>query len=138
MTAGAVMTIYPVTVKRQATIAEAIDIMGALNVRHVPVVEKGALVGMLSDRDLAHLDVPAVLACHGVDGLKRALGTPVAKVMRSPVVAVQPETRLRDVIRLLLEHKTGAIPVVHPDTGAVLGIVSYLDVFRAVGKWLDE
>jgi acetoin utilization protein AcuB len=137
-TAGSVMTVYPATVKCQATIAEAIDLMDELHVRHVPVVDKGALVGMLSDRDLAHLDVTAGLGSHGVDELKRVLATPVGKVMRSPVVAVRPETRLRDVIGLLLEYKIGAIPVVHPDTNAVLGIVSYLDVLRAVGEWLDE
>jgi acetoin utilization protein AcuB len=138
MTAGSVMTVYPATVKRQATIAEAIDLMGELDVRHVPVVARGELAGMLSDRDLARLDLTAVLTRHGVDELKHVLATPVAQVMRSPVIAVWPQTQLRGVIKLLLEHKIGAIPVVHPDTNAVLGIVSYLDVLRAIGEWLDD
>jgi CBS domain-containing protein len=41
-------------------------------------------------------------------------------------------------VALLLEHKIGAIPVVHPDTRAVVGIVSYIDVLRAVQDSLEE
>jgi CBS domain-containing protein len=52
MRAGTLMTTYPATVTTKATIAEALDLMRALDIRHVPVVESGALVGLLSDRDL--------------------------------------------------------------------------------------
>ena len=53
MIARDLMTPNPLTVTPQASIAEAWDVMRELAVRHVPVVEDGALVGMLSDRDLA-------------------------------------------------------------------------------------
>jgi CBS domain-containing protein len=41
----------------EANIAEVWDTMRELEVRHVPVVQRGAPVGMLSDRDLARIDV---------------------------------------------------------------------------------
>ena len=138
MTAGALMTKYPVTVTPQATIAEALDLMRDLDIRHLPVVERGALVGMLSDRDLAYLNVGAALTDEGAAALKRELATPVIKVMRSDVICVEPETDLSDVIGLLLEHKIGAIPVIRPDTQAVVGIVSYIDVLRAVQDLLED
>jgi acetoin utilization protein AcuB len=138
MRAGALMTTYPVTVTTEATIAEALDIMRDLDVRHVPVVERGALVGMLSDRDLAHLDVAASLTEAGAEALKRKLMTPVVKAMTADVISVEPETELSEVVALLLEHRIGAIPVVHPDTRAVVGIVSYVDVLRAVQDSLEE
>ena len=138
MTAGALMTMYPVTVTPQATIAEALDLMRDLDIRHVPVVERGALVGMLSDRDLAYLNVGAALTDQGAAALRRGLATPVVKVMRSDVIRVEPETELSDVIGLLLEHKIGAIPVIRPDTQAVVGIVSYIDVLRAVQDLLED
>ena len=53
MIARDVMTPNPLTVPPQASIAEAWEVMRELAVRHVPVVEDGAVVGMLSDRDLA-------------------------------------------------------------------------------------
>jgi len=138
MTAGALMTMYPVTVTPQATIAEALDLMRDLDIRHVPVVERGALVGMLSDRDLAYLNVGAALTDQGAAALRRGLATPVVKVMRSDVICVEPETELSDVIGLLLEHKIGAIPVIQPDTQVVVGIVSYIDVLRAVQDSLED
>jgi predicted transcriptional regulator len=138
MTAGALMTMHPVTVTPQATIAEALDLMRDLDIRHIPVVESDALVGMLSDRDLPYLNVGALLSDQGAAALRRELATPVIKVMRSDVISVEPETDLSDVIGLLIEHKVGAIPVIEADTRAVVGIVSYIDVLRAVQESLEE
>jgi acetoin utilization protein AcuB len=138
MRAGALMTTDPVTVTTKATIAEALALMRDLDIRHVPVVERGALVGMLSDRDLAYLDVGASMTDAGATKLRRELSTPVVKAMSSDVIYVEPETDLSDVVALLLEHKIGAIPVVHPDTRSVVGIVSYIDVLRAVQDSLEE
>ena len=52
MIARDLMTPNPVTVTPQPSIAEAWDVIRDLAVRHVPVVQNGVLVGMLSDRDL--------------------------------------------------------------------------------------
>jgi CBS domain-containing protein len=132
------MTTRPVTVTTKATIAEALALMRDLDIRHVPVVEHGALVGMLSDRDLAYLDVGASLTDVGATRLRRELSTPVVKAMSSDVIYVEPETDVSEIVALLLEHKIGAVPVVHPDTRAVVGIVSYIDVLRAVQDALEE
>jgi acetoin utilization protein AcuB len=138
MTAHDVMTANPMTVSSRASIAEAWDLMREAEIRHVPVVENGALVGIVSDRDLARLDVVRLLTVEGADALRRELAMPVVDVMSSDVVTVEPETDLSDVIELLVESKLGAIPVVRPDSGEVVGIVSYIDVLRAVQGLLDE
>jgi acetoin utilization protein AcuB len=132
------MTPNPVTVSPRATVAEVWDLMRELEIRHVPVVEDGALVGMLSDRDLARLDVARLLTAEGADALRRELATPVIEVMSSDVIFVDLETELSDVVGLLIEHRVGAIPVVRPDTRDVVGIVSYVDVLRAVQDLLEE
>ena len=132
MRAGTLMTADPVTVTPQATIAEALDLMRDMDIRHLPVVDRGALVGMISDRDLAYLNVGALLAEQGADALRRELTKPVIKVMRPDVIAVEPETDLSEIVEILLEHKIGALPVIRPDTQAVVGIVSYIDVLRAL------
>ena len=138
MTARDLMTPNPVTVSPRATIAEVWDLMRELEIRHVPVVEDGALVGMLSDRDLARLDVARLLTAEGADALRRELATPVIEVMSSDVVFVELETELSEVVGLLIEHRIGAVPVVRPDTRDVVGIVSYIDVLRAVQDLLEE
>ena len=138
MTAHDLMTANPATVTPQSTVAEAWDLMRELDVRHMPVIQDGALVGMLSDRDLAYLNVGALLTEQGADAVRRQLATPVIKVMRPDVICVEPETDLSDVVELLIEHKIGAVPVIRPGTQAVVGIVSYIDVLRAVQAGLAD
>ena len=138
MIARDLMTPDPLTVIPQASIAEAWDVMRELAVRHVPVVEDGVLVGMLSDRDLARVDIARVLRVEGADALREEMETPIVEVMSSDVIAVEPETEVGEVISLLLEHKVGAVPVVEPGTREVVGIISYVDVLRALQELLEE
>jgi acetoin utilization protein AcuB len=138
MKARDVMTPSPITVTPEATLAEVWDLMREADIRHVPVVKGGVLVGMVSDRDLASLDVARVLTADGADALRRALATPVVTVMSADVIFVEMEDDLDDVIELMLEHKVGAIPVVRPDTREVVGIVSYIDVLREIQDLVAE
>jgi acetoin utilization protein AcuB len=138
MIARDVMTPNPLTVTPQASIAEAWEVMRELAVRHVPVVEGGVLVGMLSDRDLFQVDIARVLKVEGADALREELWTPIAGIMSSDVISVEPETEVGEVISLLVEHKIGALPVVEPGTREVLGIISYIDVLRALQDLVGE
>ena len=138
MTARDLMTLNPATLTARASIAEAWDLMRELEIRHVPVVDGGALVGMLSDRDLARVDVARLLMAGGAVGLEEELRTAVVKVMSGDVISVEPDTELGEVVDLLIESKVGALPVVEPDTRAVVGIVSYIDVLRALQDALED
>lgn len=138
MIAREVMTANPVTVSPETSLSEAADIMHEHDIRHLPVVKRGALVGMVSDRDFGHVDTFRLLSEEGVDAFKRQLATPVIRVMNSDVICVEGDTDLGEVVGLMIEHKVGAIPVVAPGTRALVGIVSYVDVLRAVQDLLSE
>jgi CBS domain-containing protein len=138
MTAHDLMTPNPMTVTPDVTVAEVWDLMRESEVRHVPVVDRGALVGMVSDRDLARFDVGRLLTAEGAEALRHELGTPVVKVMTSDVIAVSPDTGLAEIIELLVEHRIGAVPVVRTDTREVVGIVSYIDVLKALHASLER
>jgi len=138
MIARDLMTPDPLTVTPKSTIAEAWDVMRELAVRHVPVVEDGALVGMLSDRDLAQVDMVRLLRVEGADALREELETAIVEIMSSDVISVEPETEMGEVISLLLEHKIGAVPVVEPGTREVLGIISYVDLLRVLQDLTEE
>jgi acetoin utilization protein AcuB len=137
MTARELMTRSPATVTPQTTTAEAWDLMRELDVRHLPVVDGEALVGMVSDRDLGNFDVARLLTEEGADTLRRRLTLPVIQIMSTDVVAAEPDTEMSDLIAMLLEHKVGALPVILPGTRQIVGIVSYIDVLRAVGDELE-
>ena len=89
MKARDVMTPNPITVVPETTLAPVWDLMREADIRHVPVVQAGVLVGMVSDRDLASLDVARVQTADGADALRRALATPVVTVMSSDVIFVE-------------------------------------------------
>jgi acetoin utilization protein AcuB len=137
MQAQDVMTPNPVTVPPDASVAEVWDLMRERAIRHLPVVDRGALVGMLSDRDLAHFDLARLLSAEGAEALRRQLGTPAVKIMSADVVAVDPDAELGEVVDLLVENRIGAVAVVRPETQELVGIVSYVDVLEAVRDLLD-
>jgi acetoin utilization protein AcuB len=138
MIARDLMTSDPLTVTPQASIAEVWDLMREVDVRHLPVVEADALVGMVSDRDLARVDIARLLRAEGAGAVRDELATPIVRVMSSDVIAVTPDTEIGEVIGLLIDHKIGAVPVVEEETREVLGIISYVDVLRALRDVLEE
>jgi CBS domain-containing protein len=138
MIAGDLMTPDPITVTPETSIAEVWDLMRLLHSRHIPVVEEGALVGIVSDRDLLRLDLTGLLPSEEADLVRQELAGPVAKIMSIDVVAVDTETELFDVVGLLIEHRVGALPVVRPGTRDVVGILSYIDVLKVVQDALRD
>ena len=138
MLASDLMTPSPATVGPEASIGEAWDLMRQLDIRHLPVVDDGVLVGMLSDRDLTYLDLGRALATDGVEAVKRELARPVIEVMSSDVVCTDVEGELGEIVELLLEYKVGAIPVVRGETQELVGIVSYVDVLRMLQNVLAD
>ena len=138
MIARDLMTPDPLTVSLQASIADVWDLMREVDVRHLPVVDAGVLVGMVSDRDVARVDLARLLKVEGAEALREELATPVVQIMSPDVIAVGPEAEIGEVIDLLIDHKIGAVPVVDEDTREVLGIISYVDVLRALQDRLED
>jgi acetoin utilization protein AcuB len=138
MIARDVMTPNPLTVGPEASVAEVWDLMREVDIRHVPVTLGGVLVGMLSDRDLARVDIARLLKVGGADALRQELETPISRVMSPDPISVEPESEIGEVIGLLLDHKIGALPVVDEGTREVVGIISYVDVLRALQDVLEE
>jgi len=109
MNASQLMTRDPASVRPATTIAEVWDLMREMDIRHVPIVEHG-VIGMVNDRELAGLDVAAILARRGAEALREALAVPVVRVMCTDVTAIDTNTSLSDAIDLFVARKIGAVP----------------------------
>ena len=138
MIARDIMTANPVTVSPGATVADAVAILRDVAIRHLPVVDNGTLVGMLSDRDLKDVDALGLLDALDPGAIRAQLATPIVKVMSADVIVVEPDTDVSEIVETMIETKVGAVPVVDPATREVVGIVSYIDVLRALLESLDE
>jgi len=125
-----VMTPTPVMVGPHEPLLEAVALMAQRGVRHVPVVDgEGRLIGMVSDRDVrTAIGDPAEALRSERTEVDELL---VSTVMTSPTDSVNERASLSSVAEWLAREPFGALPVV--DTaGLVVGIVSYVDIVRAL------
>jgi acetoin utilization protein AcuB len=130
MQAEDIMT-EPVTfIAPNQPVSEALEVLAGIEARHLPVLEEGELVGMLSDRDLRSLGLYDFRDLRGLERLEALIRTPVSRVMSAGVQAVERSTDVREVVERMLDEKVGALPVVDPHTREVVGIISYVDVLR--------
>lgn len=133
MLAQDVMTRDPITLRADASLADAIDIFQTRDIRHLPIVDEGGnLVGMLSDRDIRD----ALAPIHVGEDAKPRLSMRIASLMSGGVISVEEDDDVEEIIDLMLEHKVGAVPIVSGD-GDLVGIVSYLDLLRVMESMLS-
>jgi acetoin utilization protein AcuB len=132
------MTLDPVIATPDTSVAEVWERMREADIRHVPVVDRGDLVGIVSDRDIAHLDLASVLNLEGAASFRDELSRPIVRVMSADVIAVAADAQVSEAVALLIQHKVGALPVVLPETRKLVGIVSYVDVLRACQEALTD
>ncbi len=132
MLAEEIMTRDPRTIPTSATIADAVDALETMHVRHVPVVDdRGILVGIVSDRDLGPLMKTFI-----IDAVVERMPYPpdersVTEVMTAAPAALRDDALLTEIIDTLIEERIGAVPIVD-DANHVIGIVSYVDLLKAL------
>ena len=119
------MTRSPLTVEASRSLADAKRLMKRWGVRHLPVMDDGELVGMISDRDVklieAHSDT-------------RASDIALAEAMSRAPWTVAPTTPLEVAVRHMARHKLGSSVVV--DNKKVVGIFTSNDGLRALAQVL--
>lgn len=125
-----IMTWNPVVVDITATVQDAADVMFAAEVRHVPVVEQGELIGMVSDRDLRSYMLPRSEQITRADDARARLGASVRMVLRTDIITVATDTPVAEIVDIMLREKIGAVPVLKTASRELLGMVSYIDVLR--------
>ncbi|MFL5357291.1 CBS domain-containing protein [Archangium sp.] len=115
------------TIGTRSPLSEAHRLMNEHTIRHLPVLEGGRLVGVVSMRDL-HL----IETLKGVDPKEVA----VEEAMAQEAYAVPPGTELLEVVRTMAMHKYGSAVVAR--NGRVEGIFTTIDALKALESLLSS
>lgn len=116
-----VMTAQPITIGRNESLATAHELMRRHGCRHLPVLEHGELVGVVTQRDLYFLETIA-----GVDLTEDH----VDDAMSVDAYAVPPEAPLAEVSKHMAANRYGCAVVI--ERGRVIGIFTTTDALRAL------
>jgi CBS domain-containing protein len=110
----------PTTIQVDDDLTTARDLMVWMGIRHLPVMDGGRLIGILSDSDVA-----AFQARTGTS--PRDIGShPVEQAMHTPVETATPEVSVNEAAERMAERKISCLPVV--EDGALVGIVTSTDI----------
>jgi acetoin utilization protein AcuB len=127
-----VMTMNVVNIPSNTSIADAKRIMEAHKIRRLPVVDRGRLVGIITERRLEQY-TPSKATSLSVWEIGYLLGnTPVKDIMEKNVVTVKPDMTVEEALAAAQNQGVGALPVV--EDGRLVGIVTTNDFFYKIAN----
>jgi acetoin utilization protein AcuB len=129
LTIGDRMTPKPATIQSDQTVGDAFVLMYERDIRHLPVIEQSKLIGIVSDRDIRQFLGRARIAYENMKEEERYLRLPVKEIMSLYPVTVRAETPIGKGVKIMVEKKIGALPVVDLEE-RVIGIFTELDALQ--------
>lgn len=132
-----IMTKDPVVIEPNMTVPAATSVMRQHKIRHLPVVENGRLVGMISRGDLREASMSASINADQYELHFMLDRLTVGKLMTRKVHTITPDAFLVHAAELMTENKIAGLPVVD-EKGGVVGIVTESDLLRMLVVKLRE
>jgi len=126
------MTPNPIVISPDTTIAEAVQMMRDHSIRRLPVMSRGKLVGIVTERDLSEVS-PSPATSLSVFEINYLLAkTKIKDILpkNSQVITVGPDAFIEEAARLMRVHKVGGIPVM--ENGKLVGIITETNIFDAL------
>lgn len=120
------MTPSPHSIGVSLPLTEARKMMNEFHVRHLPVLRRGALVGVVSERDVNMVEATITGELEDVT---------VEEAMSPDVYTVRPTTPLHVAAEWLAKHKLGSAVVTRGDK--VVGVLTTTDGMRALADLLE-
>ncbi|BDG01665.1 CBS domain-containing protein [Anaeromyxobacter oryzae] len=131
LTVGDWMTSNPMTIEEDASVIEAIHVLKEKNIRRLPVMSKGRLVGLVTEKMLFGY-MPAKATTLDQWELHYLLSkTPVKAAMNPTPHTVKPETPIAEAAKLLHDRKLNGVIVIDPG-GALVGILTTTNALEAL------
>lgn len=121
-----VMQTSLITITPKTTLPEALELVRQRGIRHLPVVEYGLLVGIVSDRDLKRAMASSATSLERRELQYLLDKLTVNEIMTRTVITVGRMLPIEEAARLMVREKISALPVT--EDGRLIGIVTETDV----------
>jgi len=143
MTVEDVMTKEVITVAPETPLRDVARTLAENEVSGVPVVDDGAVLGVVSETDLVRGEAPNEqdggwhLFSHSSKGVEpRGLARTAAEAMTAPAITVAGRDTLEAAVAIMTARDINRLPVV--DSRGLAGIVTRADLVRAFARPDDE
>ena len=124
------MTPDPITMEPSGTLPEALALMAERNIRRLPIIEDGRLVGIVTRGDLRGAQASDATSLSKFELNYLLERVTLESIMTRNPVTVTPETTIQDAASLMLRRKISGLPVMK--NGRLMGIITESDIFRLV------
>jgi acetoin utilization protein AcuB len=120
-----------ITVDADDSMLDATKILKEHNIRHLPVLEKGKLVGVLTDRDLKRASPSDATSLEAHEMLYLIANIKVREIMTKNPITVPYNFTIEEAAEILLQAKISGMPVVDKQ-GDVIGTITQTDLFKVL------
>jgi acetoin utilization protein AcuB len=120
-----------VTIDEDDSMQRATKLMKEKSIRMLPVLKKGKLVGVVTDRDLKRSSASDATTLDVHELLYLVSQIKVKDIMTEDPITVLPNFTVEETAELLLNHKISGVPVMD-QKGDLVGIITQADVFRVL------
>jgi acetoin utilization protein AcuB len=120
-----------ITVDADDSMLDATKLLKEHNIRHLPVLEKGKLVGVITDRDLKRAAPSDATALEAHELLYLIANIKVREIMTKNPITVPYNYTIEEAADLLLQARISGMPVVGKD-GDVIGTITQTDLFKVL------
>jgi acetoin utilization protein AcuB len=122
------MSVDPFTVAPDDSLQRAVDLLRRRDIRGVPVVQNGKLVGIVSDRDVRQVAPSYPLFRNEEDIRRFTENLKVSAAMTADPMVVNPDTALVEAAKMLETYRITSLPVVEGEK--LVGIISVSDLLK--------
>jgi acetoin utilization protein AcuB len=120
-----------ITVDADDSMLDATKLLKEHNIRHLPVLEKGKLVGVITDRDLKRASPSDATSLEAHELLYLIANIKVREIMTKNPITVPYNYTIEEAAEILLQAKISGMPVVDKD-GDVIGTITQTDLFKVL------
>jgi len=120
-----------ITIDANDSMNNAIHLLKKHNIMMLPVMEKGKLVGIVTDRDLKSASASQATSLEIHELLYLISKIKIKKIMTKNPVTVPFDYTIEETAEVLLEHKISGVPVVD-HYGSIVGTITQNDIFRTI------